>query len=94
MNEDIRVNSPTDKPRSLAVSAFWTALGLAFACAGVFLIGQVTNQISPFEHSPRGLLTGFVPRDSLNGCREPSGTKTAKPDNDEEQSSECPETRS
>ena len=65
LKENIRMNSPTDKPRSLAVKASWTSLGLAFACGGVFLMGQVANQISPFEHSPRGLLTGFVPRTGL-----------------------------
>jgi hypothetical protein len=55
----------TPNQRSLAVKASWTALVLALACAGVFLIGQMTNQISPFEQSPRGLLTGFVPRAGL-----------------------------
>lgn len=59
------MHSPTDKPRSLAVRASWTALGLGFGCAGVFLIGLFANQISPFEHSPRGLLTGIVPRAGL-----------------------------
>jgi hypothetical protein len=51
--------------RSLAVKASWTTLGLAFGCAEVFLMGQVVNQISPFAHSPRGLLTGVVPRAGL-----------------------------
>jgi hypothetical protein len=55
----------TPNQRSLAVKASWTALVLALGCAGVFLIGQVANQISPFEQSPRGLLTGFVPRAGL-----------------------------
>ena len=31
----------------------------------MFLLGQLANQISPFEHSPRGPLTGFVPRAGL-----------------------------
>lgn len=59
------MNAPTDQRRSLAVKASWTALGLALGCAGVFLMGQVANQISPFGQSPRGLLTGFVPRAGL-----------------------------
>ncbi len=52
-------------PRSRAVKATWASLGLAFGCGLVFLLGQLVNQISPFEHSPRGLLTGFVPRAGL-----------------------------
>lgn len=50
------------QPRSRAVKATWASLGLAFGCGIVFLIGQLVNQISPFEHSPRGLLAGVVPR--------------------------------
>ncbi len=59
------MTSPPQPPRSRAVKATWLSLGLAFGCGLVFLLGQLVNQISPFEHSPRRLLTGFVPRAGL-----------------------------
>lgn len=57
--------SPTQPPRSRAVTATWTSLGLAFGCGFVFLFGQLVNQISPFAQTPRGLLAGFLPRAGL-----------------------------
>ena len=59
------MTSPTQQPRSHAVKASWTSLGLAFGCGFVFLIGQLVNQISPFAQTPRGLLAGFLPRAGL-----------------------------
>ncbi|MBC7817406.1 MAG: hypothetical protein IAG10_10995 [Planctomycetaceae bacterium] len=59
------MTSPTQQPRSRAVKATWVSLGLAFGCGLVFLIGQVVNQIAPFEQTPRGLLVGFLPRAGL-----------------------------
>ncbi|MFY8200924.1 MAG: hypothetical protein ACOVLE_09660 [Pirellula staleyi] len=59
------MTSQTQPPRSLAVKATWISLGLAFGCGVVFLLGQFVNQVFPFAQSPRGLLTGIVPRIGL-----------------------------
>lgn len=59
------MNPPTDRPHSLAVKASWAALGLAFGCAFLFLIFQAVDQMSPFDRTRQGLLTGFLPRSAL-----------------------------
>jgi hypothetical protein len=59
------MTSQTQPPRSRAVKAIWISLGLAFGCGVVFLLGQFVNQVFPFAQSPRGLLTGIVPRIGL-----------------------------
>ncbi len=59
------MNSPTQQPRSRAVKASLASLGLALGCGFVFLIGQLVNQVFPFEQTPRGLLAGFLPRTGL-----------------------------
>jgi hypothetical protein len=62
---DIHMNSPTDKPRSLAARASWASFGLAFGCGLAFLMFQAVNQSSPFDHTRQGVLTGFLPRTIL-----------------------------
>ena len=59
------MNSPTDKPRSLAAKASWASIGLALGCGVMLFIFQVVNQISPFDHTSQGVLTGFLPRTVL-----------------------------
>ena len=57
------MNSPTHRPRSLAAKGSWASLGLALGCAGIFLLFQVVDQLSPFDRERvRGVLTGFLPR--------------------------------
>ena len=58
----IHMDSPTHEPQSRATQASWIALGLALGCAGIFLIFQVLDQMSPFERTRQGLLTGFLTR--------------------------------
>lgn len=59
------MNSPSAQPRSLAAKASWTSLGLALGCAGIFLIFQAVDQLSPFDRTRQGVLTGFLPRTAL-----------------------------
>jgi len=59
------MNSPTDQPRSLSVKASWASLGLALGCACIFVVFRVVEQMSPFEQTKHGLLTGFLPRTVL-----------------------------
>ena len=59
------MNSPTNNPRSLATKASWASLGLALASACIFLVFNVVDQISPFDQTRVGVLTGFLPRTVL-----------------------------
>jgi len=59
------MNLPTDQPRSLSAKASWICLGLALGCACIFLVFSVADQVSPFDQTKHGVLTGFLPRTIL-----------------------------
>ena len=59
------MNTETEQPRSPAAKASWAALVLALGCACGYLISVVVNQISPFDHTKHGVLTGLLPRTVL-----------------------------
>lgn len=38
---------------------------MALGCAGIFLVFEAMEQVSPFEQTKHGVLTGFLPRTIL-----------------------------
>lgn len=59
------MSSPTVSPSSTAVQASWASLGLALGCAGAFVLFLMVDQMSSFDRTKQGVLTGFAPRTIL-----------------------------
>ena len=59
------MSSPGETLRSAAVKASWASLGLALGCGCAFLIFRMVDQISPFDQTKHGVLTGLLPRTVL-----------------------------
>ena len=60
------VNAPDKTERSLAAKASWVSLGLAVGCVCAFVVFEVIDETIGFAHNtPRGVLSGFLPRTAL-----------------------------
>jgi hypothetical protein len=53
--------------RTVAVKASWASLGLALGCMCIFFIWQQLDEMSPFNRTKQGVLTGFLPGAVLYG---------------------------
>lgn len=59
------MNSPEAIRGTVAKKSSWTSVGLSLGCAGVFLVFLMMDQMSPFDRTRQGVLTGFLPRTVL-----------------------------
>lgn len=59
------MSSASRSPYSLTAKASWSSLALALGCICVFGFYLVIDEVSPFDKTRHGVLTGLLPRAAL-----------------------------